>query len=317
MKSLIRTTSVLAIAILAAGSLALAEDTVQGRRVIERQESTVEAEEPLVVALRTMSIATGTGSQYGGGRVLVIPTEETSVKELLAITEDLNIMSRILDKRLEEADLGRDYDLFYGTNFLEWNLPVTKCIYLDGYGVLFMKKVDFPLSPPVEPNAIEKITEDIDPVWVRTRQEMYFRKDLLKPRRRRKSKEQYDANKIQTLKETLIRTLRHAANIRNLEPEDWVVLTVIGESEHLEISGLGMAVSHECVHCHGSEASSTLLAAVGPDREQPVPECPLEGARSFSPAVMIIRVRKSEVDAFAQDELDFHQFGEEVQILTY
>jgi septal ring factor EnvC (AmiA/AmiB activator) len=83
---------------------------------------------------RIQKLVLGTPAQYGAGRVLVIPTEEINPKQLLMITEDLNIMSRILDRKLDDADLGRDYDWFYGGNFLEWNIPVTKCIYLQEHG---------------------------------------------------------------------------------------------------------------------------------------------------------------------------------------
>jgi hypothetical protein len=98
---------------------------------------------------------------------------------------------------------------------------------------LFLKKVNFPLSPPVEPNAIEKIKEDYDWVWEQTRRQMYFRRDLFEQRHhKRKSREQYDAEKVETLKRTLIEALRHAANIRNPEDDDfdWVIVTVVGES---------------------------------------------------------------------------------------
>ena len=37
----------------------------------------------------------------------------------------------------------------------------------------------------------------------------------------------------------------------------------------------------------------------------------------FSPTVLTIRVKKSDIDAFAAGELDFEQFRQKVQIFTY
>ena len=203
MKSLVRTISVIIVFALVTACFALAMDTVREedveavrREVVREARQAAEKEKELKAIERDLrkqdehlrieriqKLVLGTTSQYGAGRVLVIPTEQMNAKELMTITEDVNIMSRILDRKLRDAGLGRDYDYFLAANFLEWNLPVTKCIYLQEHGVLFMKKVNFPLSPPIEPNVTEKIKEDFDPVWEQTRQQMYFRKDILKERR--------------------------------------------------------------------------------------------------------------------------------------
>ena len=37
----------------------------------------------------------------------------------------------------------------------------------------------------------------------------------------------------------------------------------------------------------------------------------------YSKTVLIIRVKKSDIDAFAKDKLDFEQFRQKVQIFTY
>ena len=145
MKSLIRTISVIIVLGLATGCLALAKDRTgrespslvppvqEEERQLRELDRAKELQDLLIAQDVHLGGALATSSQYGAGRVLVIPTKELNAKELLTITEDLNIMSRILDRKLNDADLGRDYDHFLAANFLEWNLPITKCIYLQAF----------------------------------------------------------------------------------------------------------------------------------------------------------------------------------------
>ncbi|MHC4463803.1 MAG: hypothetical protein ACYS30_20580 [Planctomycetota bacterium] len=343
MKSLIRTISVIIVLGLATGCLAKAKDRTE-RRVREadraaqeeRDRAAQEEERQLRELNRARELqdlliaqdvhlggALATSSQYGAGRVLVIPTKELNAKELLTITEDLNIMSQILDKQLHDADLGRDYDWFHTSNFLEWNIPVTKCIYLQEHGVLFMKKVNFPLSPPVEPNAIEKIKEDFDPVWEQTRQQMYLRKDFFRKKRKRRRREGYNPHKVETLKNTLLKTLRHTANIRNLTDDDWVIITVIGESSD---SCGHLSDDERKVDRHLREVVILKTRSRDRDRVDTVetrvePPSATGGYFAYlgqsSPTVMTIRVRKAVVDALHKGEMDFDEFRQKVQIFTY
>lgn len=243
-------------------------------------------------------------ARYGSesSRVLVIPTDEIKPKELPMIMEDVDIMARIFDKRLDVADLGlEDYDWWCGDDFLEWNVPVTKGIFIEGYGVLFLKKVDFPLSPAAEPKKIEEIEGDFDPVWEKTKRRMYSRDKAFR-RRHRRSDEEYEPEKVEILKKTLIRSLKHASNIRNLDPGDWVVVTVIGvaaESEEVRIMR-ELEFDDEKVIEHYED----LLE----DEE--------EGGVS-GPTVLTLRVKKSDVDAFSKGRTKFEQFSKQVKIVAY
>jgi len=168
----------------------------------------------------------------GGRKVLVIPDTEVKPEELDAMTEDLQVMSHIFDERFKQPRLVRgrlvgklftDFGDFFGRDSRE-----TEAIYLQGYGALFLMEVNFAFSPP--PKAQEKQakkTEDVDPIWQRARQQIFSPKgfgggDFV-------SEERGNTEKIEVLKTELIKTLKHAANIRNLEPDEWVILTVIGQ----------------------------------------------------------------------------------------
>jgi len=247
-------------------------------------------------------------SKYGrAGTVLVIPTAETTAEDIATIMEDMSVMSSILDKKL-----GRSHEVsgyFYGSfgfssGFpFSWGCRGTEGIYLDGYGALFLIKVDFPLAPV--PEAVEEEIEEepADLVWEQTRQEIFEPMDVRRKSDyfRREEEREYDAEKVEELKDKLIKALKHAANIQNLKPNEWIILTVVGETEQT-----------------GEVIVSRIYTVIkGDDITADVPlPLPIETVFS-SPGVLTIRVKKSDAEAFSKDELDFDKFSKRVQIFTY
>ncbi|MHC4719593.1 MAG: hypothetical protein ACYSYT_03855 [Planctomycetota bacterium] len=256
-----------------------------------------------------------TGRHGRAETVLVIPTAETTTADLAAIMEDMGVMSRILDKKLGHRHGGAGH-FFGGFDFggsfpFSWAGHETKSVYLDGYGALFLLRVGFPLLPPPEVEA-EEAAEPTDPVWEQTRQEIYEPTDA-------KSKswyvsaeerERYDAEKVEGLKSGLVKTLKHAANIRNLEPKEWVILTVIGGE-----SGSGGGISSAASIMVRDEGREIAISGPG---MPPIPSDALLTDVGYSgPTVLTIRAKASDIEAFSAGKLDFDQFGQRVQIFTY
>ena len=178
-------------------------------------------------------------SQYrGGGAVLVIPAGQMKPRDLAAITEDMNVMSHILDKKLGRSS---HTSTFPWMQFFSGDSQETEAIYLQGFGTLFLVKVSFPLAPPLEVQE-EEAEEDVDPVWTRTRQEIYMPEtdEMFVSRMEDYTEEEYNAEKAEDLKTTLIKALKHAANIRNLGPDDLITIVVSGSQP-------GIAVRHKHV----------------------------------------------------------------------
>jgi hypothetical protein len=241
--------------------------------------------------------------QYGGGKVLVIPTAEIQPQDLVTMMEDMTVMCRIFDKRLEQSNLvsGRfttGSRIILPTPF-SWDSGSTGAMYIQGYGALFLTKVDFLLSPPPEaPEEKETEEEDVDPVWEQMKQEMYEPEDVSRRRRTgERPEEKYDAEKVEELKETLIKALKHAANIRNLKPDESVILTVTGKASQ-------------------SGPFVTRLYKSG-DSKYIATESAGAGWGSLSPTVLTIRAKKSDIDAFAEGKLSLDQFTEKTQLLSY
>jgi len=255
-----------------------------------------------------------------GGAVLVIPAAELKVEDLAAITEDMTVMSRIFAKKLSQARLtmGRgswyveyveDYNPFYGRDS-----GTIEAVYLEGYAALFLMKANFPLSPlPEEKEEKETEEEDTDPLWTQMKREMYAPEEV--DRRRRpddRPEEKYDAEKVEELKETLIKTLKHAANIRALKPDQSVILTVIG--------GRSQSGTRTTTRSSYGRSSGALYDSSRDSRRSGssyITTTP-RGAESgsFLPTVLTICAKKSDIDDFANGQLSLDQFRERTKIFT-
>jgi hypothetical protein len=246
-----------------------------------------------------------------GGAVLVIPAAQMKVEDLVTITADMSVMSRIFDKKLSQAHLttGRG-GWVIGIDPLSFGRDsrTTEAIYLEGYGALFLMKVNVLLSPSPETQQ-EKETEeeDTDPLWTETIQEMYAPQDVYTRRRRgERPEEKYDAEKVEDLKETLIKTLKHAANIRALKPDESVILTVVGKA--------GQSATFANERLHREEISSYILS----DALSAKTGFSNRARTGFSsPAVLTIRAKKADIDAFANGTLSFDQFSQKTLLLSY
>jgi hypothetical protein len=272
----------------------LAEKTAElSRRSAELAAADAQAQAEL--ALKQVRGLTVPRARSSAEEVLVVLTAQTEAEELAKITEDLTIMSRILDKKLGRAqpapsEAGQYLNIKFGNLFRRsWRVGATQieAMYVQGHAALFFINVDFPLSPPPQVQT-EKVKQGGDQVWEQTRWEMAASNIPLEYMHQRDAEaRQYDKELVEQLKTNLIKTLKHAANIRNVKADESIVLAVSGPRP-------GIVVAE-----HGDE----------PHRYQYL----LFDDRS---PVLIVRAKKADIDAYSKDELDFEQFHQRVQILT-
>jgi len=289
---------------------------IAAQKQVELQIPKIEVAAPRIPLLGDIPLL----GHSGDGAVLVIPAAELKVEDLAAITEDMSVMSRIFAKKLSQArwtmrrgswyvEYVEDYSLFYGRDS-----GTIETLYLEGYAALFLMKANFPLSPlPEEKEEKETEEEDTDPLWTQMRREMYAPEEVdrrLRPDDR--PEEKYDAKKVEELKETLIKTLKHAANIRALKPDQLVILTVIGgrsqsdtrtptRSTYGRSSGALYDSSRD-----GRRSRSSYITTTPRGAE----------SGSFLPTVLTICAKKSDIDDFAKGELSLDQFRERTKIFT-
>ena len=256
---------------------------------------------------------------------LLIPSAGLKPDQLAAIHEDMQIMSRILDKALGGGDRAT-YVYSEGkvdpTTGDPFSIPAyssaaatfrtllagpAKCmeaIYLEGFGALFVTRVDFPLAPVktgVAPPAQPK-----ESVWEQTKQELHGGNRASQAMRATaygqyygsgSRAQEYDADKVGQLQKTLLETFEHASNIRHLKPEDSIAVAVLGS----EVKG-----PVEVQYILLPEAGKTPLRSRSTSR-----------AITTRPTALTIRLKKSDVDAFAKDELSFDELREKATILAY
>jgi hypothetical protein len=225
--------------------------------------------------------------------ILVIPTSEMKPNEIDAINEDLSIMARILDKSIGQRGTLRSRHTgaedFFVHMFSAGQRNSSEALYLRGYGALFLTGVNFPLSPPTDA-PMEEPEEDVDSVWMQTKQEINTpyedrRADLedIGHRYHTQAKE-YDREKVEQLKRTITRTLKHATNIRSLQPD---------------------------------ESVTVVVRSLTPTQKSEVKNENGEIVEVDSGNFMTISAEKSDIDDFAGGEIDYDQFLQKVRIIIY
>ncbi len=170
-------------------------------------------------------------ARTGSRKVLVIPATDVKAEDLTAITEDLQVMSHIFDERFKEPQEIQGVFVDFGDIFGR-DSRSTEAIYIQNYGVLFLMEVNFAFSAPPEPQEqeVQETEEYIDPDWQRAKQKLFSPQGFGGAS---VPEEQYSAQQIKQIKTELIRTLKHTANIRNLQPDEWIILTVIGKARQI------------------------------------------------------------------------------------
>jgi len=250
------------------------------------------------------------------GAVLVIPSTEMKPEEITAVMEDMSIMSRIFDKNLSQQRLiptsttAMSFYFRSDRNALPWlssqQSSVTEAIYLEGFGALFLVGVDYPLSPLPQVQE-EKLEEGVDTVWQDTKTEIYDPEAIDRRIKAERQKAEYNSERVEELQKTIIKTLKHAANIRGLKTDEFVTVTVRSSVPAVVITGTTMT----------SRTSRYGRARPTPTAPEPVTsktEIPAEAGQA---TFLTIRAKKSDIDSFAKEQLNYDQFSQRVQTIKY
>jgi len=218
--------------------------------------------------------------------VLVVPGPDLPAANLATITEDMTVMCRILDQALVPAlipsDTVRFFDPFDRHHTAD--RPETQGLYLDGYGALFFVQVNFPLAPSQTEPQPPKAEPSTDPVWSRAVDELRGT-----PQRPPQAVAEYDAQKVENLKAAVLKSLRHASNMRVRGPQDAITVAIRVSS----------AAGYAFVYTDQQGSARTQVEPTGIDRS----------------IVLVLRTSKADVDALAQGGLTAEQFATKVQLL--
>jgi hypothetical protein len=237
---------------------------------------------------------------------------------LAAMEEDLTIMTRLFEKSLEQS-LGENSPAY------KMGIPMlvtssgrsVRAMYLDGFGAVFMIKVNFPvLAPPAaEEKKPERKPEDSE--WERTRNEMLGLQEPRDASTLAGAEVPYDGSLVDTLKRELLETLKNASNFRGLKPDEFICVTVFG-SPNMTV---GRQTSSSIPGKTPVPARSSGVRAEAKAQPNALARAGYALAYSSQPAgqgtVLTLRVKKSDVDAFARGKLDFKAFQKAASFNAY
>ncbi|MHC4519612.1 MAG: hypothetical protein ACYTAS_13565 [Planctomycetota bacterium] len=264
-----------------------------------------------IVRDRLLSALATSGQPIGAraplSTALIVLTAEPTDQALASLAEDLNVMCRIFDRALSQAGLrSDDIHFFIADHGREWlerlfaNQPSwTECLYVQGYGPLFLMNVDFPLTPPPQPRTQPDPNEPRDPVW-----EQVFRNLYAPPgahaRPATHAGPTYNPEKVLALKTALVRALRHAVNIRGLAEDTDVTVMLRSKRAH----GDNVAALFEY--------NMWVLQDGHPVR--PVGEV---GRSHSETSLLVIRATIRDIRAFASRDISFADFEKRIESTQY
>jgi len=314
MKTLTKATIIIMLASSVPAAAVFAQAPSAPAASVSIQADEVPAVEPRVLRTpfgesRPVAVSVWPPERGSAGAALVIPSTEMKPEDIAAVMEDMSIMSRIFDRNLGQQRLATTRTgVFFDRNTDPWSdvfvgrSSATQAIYLEGFGSLFLIGVDFPLSAPPKVQE-DKSEEGVDTVWKETKKEIYNPGDS---RRRVKVQPQkeYDAEKVQELQKTIIKTLKHTANIRGLKSDEWVTVVVRSSSP-------AVTITSRIVTTSTSETSPAAANVRTSSAALPAETAP--GQATF----LTIRAKKSDVDSFAKNQLDYDKFSQRVSVLSY
>ncbi|HEY2952125.1 MAG TPA: hypothetical protein VGK40_06060 [Verrucomicrobiae bacterium] len=247
------------------------------------------------------------------GRTLVVPASSADPRTFAMLEEDLNVMARVLDKAISSKGEHNPHKAMgiEVNSFVLGSPSPARNLYLEGYGAVFLLNVRFPLRAPPEKPEPAKDKEETSSEWEDAKSELYGPRPgeaAFGPwesvHALRGKAEEYDAQKVEDLKTDLLEALKNAAHIRQLKGDETVTLVVIGgESARPEA-----AVLRKNPTPGAPATGNRFYAAAGADKRK---------GGSGAETTLVVRVKKSDVDAFAKGKLDLDEFRKKATILIY
>jgi hypothetical protein len=245
------------------------------------------------------------------GRTLVIRSSETDPKVAENLEEDLNVMARILEKAAEPHGDG-PVRMVLGIPVFSTGLPkAPRNLYIEGHGAVLMLNVNFSLLPP-DKAADTPSKDQGNSEWEEAKGELYGRSTP--PREPswdggRVKFEEYDAQRVQELKDNVLKALRNASHIRNLKNDDAITVVITG-------GPVNPNMRNTVVRKGGGGASGAGGGIGGNSYRVEVKESNMRWGADDD-TTMTIKVKKSDVDAFSKGSISQEEFTKRAKLAVY
>lgn len=258
---------------------------------------------------------------FGGSARPLVISSSMSAEVAANVEEDLEVMSRLLEKAVARGNGDGPDQRYMGIAIpgISGN-RVERNLYLDGYGALFILNVHFPLVADAGTPS-KKEGDQSNSAWEQTKREL--KSGPQPPMEHRGIK--YNEEKVQSLKKELIAALKNATNIRGMKSEDAITIAVVGDDG-------GNAFGLKTL------PSRTFRSSPVSPNDLPDQNGGGGGGNSYNnnnnnnggrsgtqtrsahqsrPAMLTLRVKKSDVDGFAKSEIGIDDFQKKVTVTTY
>jgi len=229
-------------------------------------------------------------------RTLVLLRETGDSEKQSDIEDDLKVMTHILDKASTSPNerKARSVGIWFRSPF--GGSPALRNMYVEGYGVVFFLHVNYSLTPPPSKpdDADAKVERDSD--WEKARRELssprHSHNELLSEEFGSEPKpggplSEYDADKVEALQKNLAEALKNAVHIRALKTDETVTIVVT------------------------SRSPSPRPAKVKPYK---APGTGSAVAKAGSREKLVMRAKKSDIEAFQKDKLSLEAFRKKLSV---
>jgi hypothetical protein len=236
------------------------------------------------------------------GRTLIIRTSETDPKIAENLEEDLNVMARILEKAAEPHGDGAVRMVLGIPVFSSGLQKAPRNLYIEGHGAVLMLNVNFSLLPPDK--AAETASKDqANSEWEEAKGELYGR--FPPPKEPswdggRVKFEEYDAQRVQELKDNVLKALRNASHIRNLKSDDSITVLITGGPINPNARTTVVRKGGGGNASYRVETKDAIIRPGGDDD-----------------TTMTLKVKKSDVDAFSKGTISQEEFTKRAKIAVY
>lgn len=244
--------------------------------------------------------------------VLVLQTRGFDPQRQIELEEDLSIMGRILDKAAGEMVDANPLNHAMGINLvLSSGATPIRSLYVDGYGALFLLNTNVPLLPAEPQKLDEPPPTPKDTAWEAARQELYGGPashrlpGLPGEGAATLPRAEYEADKVERLQDSLVESLKSATRIRHLDPTDSITVAALGFSGKGTIAATRMFSSARDPYGSPTRAVESVVALMHPLAS---------GAGETHDAVLTLKALKSDIDAFADGDLDVGEFRQRIAI---
>ncbi|MHB1308560.1 MAG: hypothetical protein ACYC23_15885 [Limisphaerales bacterium] len=246
------------------------------------------------------------------------------------IVEDLNVMHRILTKAASAGNASAGTKTAMGIAVLSsGGKSAPSSIYLEGFGVVFLLNVHYPLTAPPSNDDATPAANPEDTTWEEAKREVYGQRSTrrsgtgmspeLMARYGLASPEPprlvpYNQARVEALTTALMTAARNVTNIRNLDDEENVVVVVRGTSggktthvvKSQRSSDAEGGAEHDRSARSGSSGVQYSVNAVGYVTSDSAPD-----------STLTLRFKKADAAALANGGLSLEDFRKRAKIVTY